>query len=32
MCHTVYAVIPSRRNVPAKVRAFIEFARSLLVE
>jgi LysR family transcriptional regulator for bpeEF and oprC len=28
----VYAVIPSRRNVPAKVRAFIEFARSLLVE
>jgi LysR family transcriptional regulator, regulator for bpeEF and oprC len=26
----VYAVFPSRRNVPAKVRAFIEFARSLL--
>lgn len=25
----IYAVIPSRRNVPAKVRAFIEFARSL---
>ena len=27
----VYAVIPSRRNVQAKVRAFIEFARSLLL-
>ena len=26
----VFAVIPSRRNVPAKVRAFIDFARSLL--
>jgi LysR family transcriptional regulator for bpeEF and oprC len=28
----VFAVIPSRRNVPAKVRAFIEFARSLLAQ
>src|ERR1700737_2411582 len=27
----VYAVIPSRRNVPAKVRAFVEFARSLVL-
>jgi DNA-binding transcriptional LysR family regulator len=27
----VYAVIPSRRNVPAKVRAFVEFARTLLL-
>jgi LysR family transcriptional regulator for bpeEF and oprC len=27
----VYAVFPSRRNVPAKVRAFIEFARSLVL-
>jgi len=27
----VYAVIPSRRNVPAKVRAFVEFARSLVI-
>ena len=26
----VYAVIPSRRNVPAKVRTFMEFARSLV--
>ncbi len=26
----VYAVIPSRRNVPAKVRAFVQFARSLV--
>ncbi len=26
----VFAVIPSRPNVPAKVRAFIDFARSLL--
>ena len=25
----VHAVIPGRRNVPAKVRAFVEFARSL---
>jgi DNA-binding transcriptional LysR family regulator len=29
--HPVYAVIPSRRNVPAKVRAFVEFARSLVI-
>ena len=28
----VYAVLPSRRNVPAKVRVFVEFARSLLLE
>ncbi len=27
----VYAVIPSRRNVPAKVRTFVEFARSLVL-
>jgi LysR family transcriptional regulator, regulator for bpeEF and oprC len=27
----VYAVIPSRRNVPAKVRAFVDFARSLVL-
>jgi DNA-binding transcriptional LysR family regulator len=27
----VYAVIPSRRKVPAKVRAFVEFARSLVL-
>jgi LysR family transcriptional regulator for bpeEF and oprC len=27
----VYAVIPSRRSVPAKVRAFVEFARSLVI-
>jgi DNA-binding transcriptional LysR family regulator len=27
----IYAVIPSRRNVPAKVRTFIEFARSLVL-
>ena len=27
----VYAVIPSRRNVPAKVRAFMEFARSFVL-
>jgi DNA-binding transcriptional LysR family regulator len=27
----VYAVIPSRRNVPAKVRAFVSFARSVMV-
>jgi LysR family transcriptional regulator for bpeEF and oprC len=27
----VYAVFPSRRNVPAKVRAFIEFARSVVL-
>ena len=27
----VYAVFPSRRNVPAKVRAFVEFARSLVL-
>ena len=26
-----YAVIPSRRNVPAKVRAFVDFARAVLV-
>jgi LysR family transcriptional regulator for bpeEF and oprC len=26
----IYAVVPSRRNMPAKVRAFIEFARSLV--
>jgi len=26
----IYAVMPSRRNVPAKVRAFIEFARTLV--
>jgi LysR family transcriptional regulator for bpeEF and oprC len=26
----VYSVIPSRRNVPAKVRAFMEFAQSLV--
>jgi DNA-binding transcriptional LysR family regulator len=29
--HPVYAVIPSRRNVPAKVRAFVEFARTLVI-
>jgi len=27
----VHAVIPGRRNVPAKVRAFIQFARSLVI-
>ena len=27
----VYAVIPSRRNVPAKVRSFMEFARSFVL-
>jgi DNA-binding transcriptional LysR family regulator len=27
----VFAVIPSRRNVPAKVRAFVEFARTLVL-
>ena len=27
----VYAVFPGRRNVPAKVRAFVEFARSLVL-
>ena len=27
----VYAVMPSRRHVPAKVRAFVEFARSLVI-
>ena len=27
----IYAVFPSRRNVPAKVRAFVEFARSLVL-
>jgi LysR family transcriptional regulator for bpeEF and oprC len=26
----IYAVFPSRRNLPAKVRAFLEFARSFL--
>ncbi len=26
-----YAVIPSRRRVPAKVRAFVDFARSLVI-
>ena len=26
----IYAVLPSQRNVPAKVRAFVEFARSLM--
>jgi LysR family transcriptional regulator for bpeEF and oprC len=26
----VYAVLPGQRNVPAKVRAFVEFARSLM--
>jgi LysR family transcriptional regulator for bpeEF and oprC len=26
----VYAVLPSQRNTPAKVRAFLEFARSLM--
>jgi DNA-binding transcriptional LysR family regulator len=28
----IYAVMPSRRRVPAKVRAFLEFARSLVSE
>jgi LysR family transcriptional regulator, regulator for bpeEF and oprC len=28
----VIAVLPSRRSVPAKVRAFLEFARSLVVQ
>ena len=28
----VIAVLPSRRSVPAKVRAFLEFARSLVIE
>jgi len=27
----VYAVIPSRRNVPAKARAFVDFAQSLVL-
>jgi LysR family transcriptional regulator, regulator for bpeEF and oprC len=31
MRQPVYAVIPSRRNVPAKVRAFVHFARSLVL-
>jgi len=26
----VYAILPGRRNVPAKVRSFVEFARSLV--
>ena len=26
----VYAILPSRRNVPAKVRSFVDFAHSLL--
>ena len=26
----IYAVLPGQRNVPAKVRAFVEFARSLM--
>jgi LysR family transcriptional regulator for bpeEF and oprC len=28
----VYAVMPSRRHVPAKVRSFVEFAHSLLLK
>ena len=27
----VYSVLPGRRNVPAKVRAFLEFAKALFV-
>ena len=29
--HPVYAVIPNRRTIPAKVLAFVEFAKCLLL-